>query len=149
MNAQSGAGGLPWLFPFLFLAVFLLVMFLLSAMSGWRRLAHQYRAHGPAPASRRYLCWGQMGPVYFRNCLTVGGDERGLYLAVFLPFRLFHPPLLIPWSELHGRVQERLIFTTCDTFEVGPDRVRVRIRSRNLERFDSYFLATSQGPSRS
>lgn len=72
MNAQSGAGVLPWVFTFLAPAFFLLVVFRLSAMSGWRQLAYQYRAHGLAPASRRYLCWGQMGPVYFRNCLTVG-----------------------------------------------------------------------------
>lgn len=47
---------------------------------------------------------------------------------MFFLFRPFHPPLLIPWSELHGRVCERVMFMTCDTFEVGPDRVKVRIR---------------------
>jgi hypothetical protein len=38
--------------------------------------------------------------VHFGNCLTVGADESGLYLAVFPIFRIAHPPLLVPWPEV-------------------------------------------------
>jgi hypothetical protein len=47
------------------------------------------------------------GLAHYRNCLVIGASPTGLYLAVFLPFRLAHPPLFIPWNEVtlsRGRV---------------------------------------------
>jgi hypothetical protein len=36
----------------------------------------------------------------YGNCLTVGGNPQGLYLAVAPLFRFRQPPLLIPWEEV-------------------------------------------------
>ncbi len=36
----------------------------------------------------------------YRNCLTVGCNHEGLYLATMPPFQFRHPPLLIPWDEI-------------------------------------------------
>lgn len=44
--------------------------------------------------------WGLFWSSYFGNCVTVGVSSRGLSLAVWAPFSLFHPPLFIPWEAL-------------------------------------------------
>jgi hypothetical protein len=35
----------------------------------------------------------------YSGCMTIGASAAGLYLA--MPFRVGHPPLLIPWGDLH------------------------------------------------
>jgi hypothetical protein len=43
---------------------------------------------------------GHMGWVGYGNCLTIGSNYYGLYLAI-LPFlRVGHPALFIPWDEI-------------------------------------------------
>ena len=131
----------PWFIPLLFGVMWPTVLFFISVIGGWRQLASRYRTDQPVPAPRRHLVWGQLGLMYYRNCLTVGGDARGLYLAVFFPFRFFHPPLCIPWSDLHGRTRGRHYFMRCDTFEVGPERVQLRLRSSAVEPLEAYLSA--------
>lgn len=38
-----------------------------------------------------------------RNALNVAVDESGLHLSLFPLFRLFHPPLFIPWDHITTR----------------------------------------------
>ncbi len=42
----------------------------------------------------------------YNNCLTIGVDPMGLYLATMIVIRLGHPPLLVPWHEIS--VEKRL-----------------------------------------
>ncbi len=64
-------------------------------------LARRFRANEPFYGET----WGWQSARFrgwcsYNNCLTVGANQEGLYLAVMLPFRLFLPPLLIPWQEI-------------------------------------------------
>jgi hypothetical protein len=34
------------------------------------------------------------------NIYIMGSSYKGLYLGVLFPFRIGHPPLLIPWRDL-------------------------------------------------
>jgi hypothetical protein len=36
----------------------------------------------------------------YNNCVTIGANVSGLYLALFFPFRAGHPPLFIRWDEI-------------------------------------------------
>jgi hypothetical protein len=36
----------------------------------------------------------------YNNCLTVGSNPEGLYLAVLFLFRVGHPPLFVPWQDI-------------------------------------------------
>jgi hypothetical protein len=36
----------------------------------------------------------------YRSCMTLGANARGLYLAVLPLFRIGHPPLFIPWTDV-------------------------------------------------
>ena len=91
----------PPFFVLLFVATWALTLHLLGMISGWAILSKRFRFTG--------MFCGQSWPfrsarmrfqVHYGNCLSIGADESGLYLAVFPIFRVGHPPLLIPWSEV-------------------------------------------------
>jgi hypothetical protein len=78
-----------------------------GVIGGWRAMAERYPALAVAPLNEeRYRFasmrsgWGLFWSSYFGNCVTVGVSSRGLSLAVWAPFSLFHPPLFIPWEAL-------------------------------------------------
>ncbi len=91
----------PELVPLGFVGVFAFVSIVLAHVGGWRDLAALY-ASNEAFDGRRWILqsarmrWG----AGYNNALTVGVNANGLRLAVMFPFRLAHPPLFIPWSEI-------------------------------------------------
>ncbi len=113
-----------WLLPnaaqiILALAIFGLVAWIAEAMlgprlkgsGGWRQLAAAYPAGSRVPdklISRQSM---KVGKIIWRNCISVGMSEEGLYLAIAspLPF-LKWPDLLIPWLEFHSAVSTTLFW---------------------------------------
>jgi hypothetical protein len=92
--------------PVLFVGVWLLVSHSFATTSGWRFLAERYRATDKAngPEFRRQVY--RMGDVPERGGVTIlRVTPPGLYLFTFIPFRPFHPPLLVPWRVI-ARVDE-------------------------------------------
>ena len=79
---------------------------------------------------------------HYNNILTVGYSETGLYLAVFFLFRVFHPPLLIPWSAIEKRTRSTYWFVKCDTLEI--EGLRLRLRAAITEPFAQYLPAVSE-----
>src|SRR5260370_20051122 len=43
----------------------------------------------------------------YNGCLTVGADSSGLFLVPLFIFRLGHPPLFVPWSEILSQWKKR------------------------------------------
>lgn len=86
------------------LGVWILVLWILSISSGWRRLARQFDAPPLAPADTRRLGNVFIGTVRYNGVLRLAIDDRGLLLTPYLIFRPFHRPLLVPWSEM--RIEE-------------------------------------------
>lgn len=115
-------------FAVVFAAVWAGAGFVMAAGSGWRALALHYRQRGPfggeLPGSnfrwirRATRCsgevefrWLQAGRLRwganYGRCLVVGCGPSGLRLAVLVPFRIGHPPLVIPWSDVPAAPTER------------------------------------------
>lgn len=46
----------------------------------------------------------------YNNCLVVGANKYGLYIAVLPIFRVGHPPLFIPWTEISTEAGSRRLF---------------------------------------
>lgn len=130
-----------WVFPAAFPVMFICVSWVLSRLSGWRRLADSYRAVGAPPESKRHFVSGRMGAVNFNGALVVGGDERGLYLVPFFLLRAFHPPLCIPWSELRDRESRSAFFIKRDTFVVGLEGIRLQLHPSATKPFEGYLSA--------
>jgi hypothetical protein len=136
---ERGAQSPAW-FWIAFPVFWCAVMAMLSAVGGWWSLAQRFRAKGPPPSGRSWLVWGTLGPVAYRSCLVVGHSEAGLYLAVFAPFRAFHPPLLIPWAAIVRRSRQRYWLMLCDTLDLdGPRRVQLRFRVGTTQEFESHL----------
>ncbi len=100
--------------PFAFLLVFpimwCVVCRLLSHIGGWARLAEVYEDDARPAGDARSMCSGKIGIVNYSSCLTIGVSDSGLRLSVMLPFRVGHPPILIPWSDFHHVAEKRVMF---------------------------------------
>lgn len=100
----------PALFLPLFVALWCAICVALSFMGGWHTLAQHYRATQPFSGRRWYLRSASMSPANYGGVLTFGANTEGLFISVLLPFRLGHPPLFIPWSEIESTEQYRQLF---------------------------------------
>src|SRR5262249_35481382 len=88
-------------FAVVFFALLALVSFSISLIGGWLQLSRDYRADRDFIGSR---WWFQSAVLRFgagyRSCLIVGANTSGIRFSVLLPFRIAHPPLFLPWSDL-------------------------------------------------
>lgn len=83
-----------------FVAVWAALMPLIAWFGGWRRLAQEFRA-GPATRGRILLGTATMRyGTHYNNLMRLDCRQDGLVLSLRGPFRLAHPPLLIPWSQV-------------------------------------------------
>lgn len=101
-----------------FVAVSVLIGSAMAAAGGWRALAGRYPAPITPPAREERhrftsmrTAGGAIGVARYESCVTVGISPLGISLALWAPFRLFHPSLLLPWDavetwrafEVYGR----------------------------------------------
>ena len=122
------------LFPFFFVAMWLGVTFLLSAMGGWRKLAEHYSTSGGFTGKRFRFRSAQLGGyVNYGGCLTLGSDSQGLYLAVLPFFRMAHPPLLIPWNDIGAREARSWFFPAIELEFTKAPAASVRLPRRLAE----------------
>jgi hypothetical protein len=103
----------------------------LSRAGGWAALAAAYRASEAFEGERwRLQSAGMRWGTNYGSCLTVGADARGLYLAVLFLFRIGHPPLLIPWTDISVSVTKRLAFAYLEFGFLRAPGVPLRIGER-------------------
>lgn len=134
---------LPLFIPLAFLVVFPLfwiaILGLLSLVSGWNQLADQYQHTLPFSGTKHHMQSGMLRWVNFRNALTVGANEQGLYLVPMILFRPFHKPLLIPWHEITVEKGSIFIFPAYKlTFRPFPN-TKLRLYGRTFDKIKSYF----------
>lgn len=120
----------PWLpvvfivaFPFFFVAMWCGVCLLTSAIGGWGRLAKKYPATAPPSGTRFPGQTGYVGVSRYRGVLTIHLSPEGLHLDVVKIFRIGHPPLFIPWSEIHNPAVRRNLWGESVVFEVGLPKI--------------------------
>jgi hypothetical protein len=109
-----------WLF---FGVVWLGASWLISLLSGWRRLSEAYPERLPFTGKHWWFQSAEMGrKSHYGGSLIVGANHEGLHLSVLLPFRIAHPPLFIPWSDISMREQKaRFSFTKVElAFQKAP-----------------------------
>lgn len=102
---------MPILILLLAVALWIALGFGLARWSGWSILAPHYRGTVAGHGLRWHFTSARLGPVGYRRCLGLAADAHGLRLCTWLPMRLSHPSLFIPWSEVD---------------EVGPGRAHFR-----------------------
>jgi hypothetical protein len=124
------------LFPVFFLGGWCAVCYLCSAVSGWRRLASSLPARGQ-PLGRRFSMEGGMvGQITYSGCLTIYSSADGLYLSVWWPFRVGHPPVFIPWDAIRNAttLPRRFLWPESVAFDAGSPSVgRLQLPAKVFE----------------
>jgi hypothetical protein len=94
----------PLYFGIYFLCLWTSISLVISLVGGWFELGRVYRSAKPLPGNRwRFQDACMRFLASYSGVLTVGADAEGLYASVFLPFRISHPPLFIPWEDVSVR----------------------------------------------
>ena len=101
-------------------------------MGGWRRLAESFPAKGQPSGKHFFMQSGKVGLVNYGSCLTIYSAPEGLYLSVWLPFRLGHPPLFIPWDAVHNMTTRRFLWVERVVFDVGSPSVATLQLSKKI-----------------
>lgn len=84
-----------------FIALWICVCQLISLSGGWKILSRDYRANSAFEGKKVWLKSARLRRwTNYNNCLVVGSNKYGLYLAVLPIFRVGHPPLFIPWMDI-------------------------------------------------
>ncbi|MBW2259353.1 MAG: hypothetical protein JRF18_02705 [Deltaproteobacteria bacterium] len=104
-NAPDWFG--PYLFPPLFILLWIGVCHFVAFRGGWKELASVYTSTPGFIGTRYHFQSGRMcGGMNYNNMLTVGTDVYALYLSVFSLFSIGHSPICIPWEEISANFQK-------------------------------------------
>ncbi len=94
----------PVYFGIFLVVMWCLTLVALSKITGWSRLAEKYKTRIKPESKLMYAVQAFWGSIMLAgNIYTIGTDRNGLFLGVLLPFRIGHPPLLIPWHEIRAK----------------------------------------------
>lgn len=116
-----------------------LAAFMISRTGGWSALAERYGTDRPEPPNTRSMQWATFGWASYKGVIKIGYSDDGLYLGMMVLFRIFHPPLLIPWSAIRRRTRGRYWMMEVDTLEI--DDIRVRLKAQVTNSFVRYLPA--------
>jgi hypothetical protein len=109
------------IFPLFFIIMWGFVLSILANVGGWSRLAQHYQAQTSFEGKKWHFRSGRMGLVNYKSCLTIGSNNYGLYVAALPLFRIGHPPLLIPWSDITTSKSKNFWISYMDfTFAYAP-----------------------------
>ena len=95
--------------PLIFVTVWCFTLWLISRLSGWNKLAGTF--HYPDKFTGHVFSFqsARINWANFNNGLKIGVSQQGLYMVPMLFFRIFFPPLLIPWSEISTEPKKRFM----------------------------------------
>ena len=93
-------------------------MGIFSRISGIDKLAEKFPAAGTPSGQEFKKQTIQIGPVRYRNCLTVIINSSGLYLLVTAPFIKTHE-IFIPWEEFYNVGSTRLYSQKAVKLNIG------------------------------
>lgn len=112
-------GGFLIIFPL----IWCFVLWILS-LGGWRQLAKTFAAGNlPVTGERHSGLNGMIGAVSYRGVITVHLNEEGFFMEVMAIFKVCHPRLFIPWSEIKSRQPVRILWWKSVKLTVGDPQV--------------------------
>lgn len=93
-----------WFLPVLVVGM-LAIAGMLAFLSGWRQLARQFPPLVQSAGERFYFASAKMGLVRwflinYGACLIITVSRAGIYVSIFMPFRLICPDFFLPWSAV-------------------------------------------------
>ncbi len=121
-----------WFLPALVVGM-MAVAGLLAFLSGWRRLAKRYRPTAQIDGERFYFASAKMGlvpwfKINYGACLIITVGKTGIYVSIFMPFRLFCPDFFLPWSEVESVEEQASALTRRMVVRVRGSPVSLALR---------------------
>ncbi len=115
--------------------VVLLLYYLLSK-GGWGQLKQRYRVEQPPGGTIVRRQTVKIGLVTFKQCITVGIADEGLYLS------MWRTTVLIPWSELAAAGETTLFWRRVPVLAVGQPQITTLTFEHGLiEKMQAHFAA--------
>ncbi|MFI5345420.1 MAG: hypothetical protein ACHQ51_03495 [Elusimicrobiota bacterium] len=113
--------GLPPLLAFLafFAGMWAGISLLISRISGWSSLAARYPAESRPDGERLTWASARLNGVSFKSCLNMTLGPSGFYAVPALPFRLFMPAFLVPWTDVGFAGFQEILFWRFPVFRLG------------------------------
>ena len=123
------------LFPVAFVLFWIFICLVISVMSGWLALAEsfiqqsepcgQIKTAGPFfyVVYMRYWC-------HYSSVIRMTAADDAFYLSVLAIFRAGHPPLRIPWNEIHFSSTNLFLRTHIVLTLGNQERIPMRISER-------------------
>jgi len=110
-------------FPIAFIGLWSFALWILSHVGGWQALAKQYRTTRKPSGN----CFNsesiRLGLVNYNFIGQLCSTPEGLHLSVWSIFKIGHPPLLIPWSELHNPQPVQFLWQKTIRFDIGSPKI--------------------------
>lgn len=125
----------PYGFAIYFAALWCFICFFISILGGWHSLSGRFRAqaapYGETKTAGPFFYGVKMRfRVNYSSVIRITAAEDALYLSILFLFRVGHPPLRIPWTEIKMAetkfLWRRYVFLTLGNEE----RIRMRISER-------------------
>jgi hypothetical protein len=146
--SQSSFLSTPYGFALFFLTLWCLISLIVSFMGGWHRLSLRFCAQGEPYGDTRTAGPFSYGVqmryrLGYNNVIRITAAEDALYFSILFLFRIGHPPLRIPWNEIHidrdKFLWQRYIVLTLGNEEKIPMRISERMARKLgiLERLPS------------
>jgi hypothetical protein len=89
-------------FPFVFGLFWCGIVSMLSFGGGWHRVAKRFPRQRQPQGKRYGSGSGAFGGVNYNGCLIVHASAEGLDIHVWPMFRIAHPPIFLPWTEINN-----------------------------------------------
>jgi len=133
-------------FPVFFIAMWVLAVFIISKR-GWSKLAGAYRTDADSFTGTDVgSISAKINSINYNNCLVLKYNDQGILLKTIFLFRLFHPPILIPWNEIREVEDKKILFFTFKKLTIGSPLVAtIMFRRSTFEAFEREFILRSFG----
>ena len=121
--------------PF-FIGMWFFVTFLVSR-AGWSALAARFRTNSAFEGESLGVISAMVNIANYRHTLVLKYNEAGIHLQPVKVFRMFHPPLLIPWKEIKEVREKEFLFYRYNELVIGEPRVAtIRVKTSTFSRID-------------
>ena len=137
---------IPMMIVLFFTALWILILKLLSVLSGWTTLAERFYYQGTFDGRYFRFQSAWMNKVLFRSSLEMGMNVMGLYLIPMILFRLFHKPIFIPWSEIEAEPIKRLMIQVYRLRFRSCPNVSLTVYKKTFERMLEFNIALKNFP---
>lgn len=126
-----------WLFVMM-LAASPLVIFTISRF-GWKSLADRYELMRPFEGLNLGITSAWINSMSYSRILRIRYSSDGLYLRPVFIFQLFHPAILIPWTEIVSVKVQKMILVRNVVLTIGSPRVAdIELSYRTFMKFAKY-----------